>query len=427
MSRKPRKIFSGSTPASLLLNPASYSSPMADSLPTTVRRLSAAPPPPQDLLDAVSTSGRASFGADAIPLGDMLAVPGSEAVVNGSRPVFQATASTSVHAHGASFTSYYTGSVSTVSSSLTIGLSVSVVACIVGLTSLEHALRANPAHLAFGSCLVVALLLRFVVPSRLFLLSSSSSSSASSSTAMVGSRMQVSSVFADRRRSFRAIALGALQAVFIILYAFSATRQNMTSMHMNYFSVLPPLDLAMQFLLFRILPKTSMRTIAGTIINMTPQGLAFLSRDWAVGIEAVPIAVAQTLWTYTVFLEQAATESTAWLATIYVAFLVSLGMLLPISAAWLLYDYYIPARPESLIIPYGIVSMTAISAVNGVLLLTLFIASGYLIKWSSSAHTVALISSASTLLIVSWSNVLTPWLSLLGVILTGIAWAVYVR
>ncbi|KAK7202475.1 hypothetical protein BZA70DRAFT_285886 [Myxozyma melibiosi] len=407
---------------------------MAETLPTTVRRLSAAPPPPQDLIDAaVATSGRVSFGGEAIPLGDMLTVPGGApgaldpSSASSMRPTFASVNSTSAHAHGASFVSYFTGSVSIVSQNLIVGLSVAVVFSIVSLTSIQHAFAPNPAHLALGACLTAAVLLRFVVPSRLLLLTSATASSASAASLTAGSRLQVSSVFADKKRSFRALALGSLQAVFIFAYAISAARQNMTSMHMNYFSVLPPLDTVLQVLLLRIKVKLTLRAVVGGVINFVPQGLALISRDWTVGFEAIPIAVAQTLWSYMIFLEQAATESTAWLATVYVAFLVSVGILVPVSGAWALYDFYTPATPDAIFKSHDFVVMTVLCCICGVLLLTLFLASGFLIKWSSSAHIVVLVSTASSILIISWSTVLNPLFVTAGVVLSAVAWALYVR
>ncbi|KAK9485409.1 hypothetical protein V1527DRAFT_136043 [Lipomyces starkeyi] len=400
------------SPAAILLNPAATAafSPQAVSsamLPSTVRRTSAAILPNPELIE--DTVAR----ADSIPMDNLLRSPTDGKVVY---PVTVLDPST----QSASFATYYTGAISAVSPAKILGLSVSLVASIVIFTYVEHDFKLSPIPLALCISLFCAFSLRFVIPARFLLLSSSNNSAST-----VGSHLQVAAVFSDKQRTYRAFALGILQVIFITAFAFSAARQSMTSMHMNYFSVLPPLDLVLQKFLLKIPVKTTRRALVGSVLNVAPQALALFAWDWVVGIEGIPVAVVQILWVYVIYLEQAATETAAWLASVYVGFLFSVATLIPLTIGTYVYESYYPSETSAE--PVSLAVSIAVTILLGIALGVLFLTSGFLVKWSSSAHIVVLVSTAAAILISASDAPLPGWAKLTALSVMTIAWAVYVK
>ncbi|KAK9359164.1 hypothetical protein V1504DRAFT_410973 [Lipomyces starkeyi] len=400
------------SPAAILLNPAATAafSPQAVSsamLPSTVRRTSAAILPNPELIEDIVAR------ADSIPMDNLLRSPTDGKVVY---PVTVLDPST----QSASFATYYTGAISAVSPAKILGLSVSLVASIVIFTYVEHDFKFSPIPLALCISLFCAFSLRFVIPARFLLLSSSHNSAST-----VGSHLQVAAVFSDKQRTYRAFALGILQVIFITAFAFSAARQSMTSMHMNYFSVLPPLDLVLQKFLLKIPVKTTRRALVGSVLNVAPQALALFAWDWVVGIEGIPVAVVQILWVYVIYLEQAATETAAWLASVYVGFLFSVATLIPLTIGTYVYESYYPSETSAE--PVSLAVSIAVTILLGIALGVLFLTSGFLVKWSSSAHIVVLVSTAAAILISASDAPLPGWAKLTALGVMTIAWAVYVK
>ncbi|KAK9373352.1 uncharacterized protein V1513DRAFT_465764 [Lipomyces chichibuensis] len=400
------------SPAAILLNPAATAafSPQAVSsaiLPSSVRRTSAAIPPNPELIE--DTVARTA----SIPMDNILRSPTDGKVVY---PVTVLDSST----QSASFATYYTGAISVVSPAKILGLSVSLVASIVVFTYVEHNYKLSPIPLALCVSLFCAFSLRFVIPARFLLLSSLNNSAST-----VGSQLQVAAVFSDKQRTYRAFALGILQVIFIIAFAFSAARQSMTSMHMNYFSVLPPLDFVLQKLLLKIPVKTTRRALLGSVLNAAPQALVLLAWDWVVGIEGIPVAVVQILWVYVIYLEQAATETAAWLASVYVGFLFSVATLIPLTIGTYVYESYYPSETSAE--PVSMAVSVAVTILLGIALGILFLTSGFLIKWSSSAHIVVLVSTAAAILISASDAPLPGWAKLTALAVMTIAWAAYVK
>ncbi|KAK9329189.1 hypothetical protein V1520DRAFT_386028 [Lipomyces starkeyi] len=400
------------SPAAILLKPAATAafSPQAVSsamLPSTVRRTSAAILPNPELIE--DTVAR----ADSIPMDNLLRSPTDGKVVY---PVTVLDPST----QSASFATYYTGAISAVSPAKILGLSVSLVASIVIFTYVEHDFKLSPIPLALCISLFCAFSLRFVIPARFLLLSSSNNSAST-----VGSHLQVAAVFSDKHRTYRAFALGILQVIYITAFAFSAARQSMTSMHMNYFSVLPPLDLVLQKFLLKIPVKTTRRALVGSVLNVAPQALALFAWDWVVGIEGIPVAVVQILWVYVIYLEQAATETAAWLASVYVGFLFSVATLIPLTIGTYVYESYYPSETSAE--PVSLAVSIAVTILLGIALGVLFLTSGFLVKWSSSAHIVVLVSTAAAILISASDAPLPGWAKLTALGVMTIAWAVYVK
>ncbi|KAK9450727.1 uncharacterized protein V1518DRAFT_151876 [Limtongia smithiae] len=416
------------TPTSVLLSSASVAakaafSPavaMADALPVAtnaVRRSSAAPPPNPELLQSAiqMVDFNSSEGSNDSINAKLASMPPSTPSISGNLLVPDSVPAS------ASFTNYFNGPISTISANRIIAVSFALVASIVCLTSVQQSLRLAALPYSLGVSIVAAIALRWFVPARVLM---SSSSFSTSNT--VGNRIPVAAVFADRPRLYRALALGLVQATAVAFFAYSAARQNMTSLHMNYFSVLPPLDFVLQKILLRLpLPRTR-RTYIGIIINTTPQILALLSRDWNTGFEAVPVAVMQTLWSYVIFLEQAATETTAWLSTIYVAFLFSIAFLLPVTVASSAYFFYFPSDGE-VFSSASVAGAFACIIGSGLLFMVFFLSSGFLIKCSSSAQIVVLVSTASAILICLWHSVLPLWVRFVGLSILSVAWSVYVK
>ncbi|KAK9467618.1 hypothetical protein V1512DRAFT_275584 [Lipomyces arxii] len=399
------------TPTQILLNSGSLSSFTSQanmSLPTSMRRTSAAPPPSESLIQETVSVNNTSD----IPMSDLLRSP------TDGKPVFPMAMPTPV-SEASSFAAYYTGTVSTVSGQKIIGLSVSFVASIVVFTYVQHEAKISPIPLSLSVCAFCALALRFIIPPRFLMLSHNSSSAA------VG-RLQVTAVFSDKQRTYRAVVLGLAQVVLVAMFAYSAGRQTMTSMHMNYFSVLPPLDFVLQKFLLRIPIKTTRRTIASAVLNFAPQVLALLAWDWVVGLEAIPIAVCQIVWIFVIYLEQASTEASAWLALIYVSFLVSVGLLIPLTIGDWIYKFYYPIEDAGSLIATTIEDLGATVACS-IAIGTFFLTSGYMVKWCSSAHIVVLVSTASLILISLSDAVLTLGMKFAAFSLTAMAWAVYVK
>ncbi|KAK9352404.1 hypothetical protein V1505DRAFT_422170 [Lipomyces doorenjongii] len=401
------------SPAAILLNPVATAafSPQAVSsamLPSTVRRTSAAILPNPELVEDTIASR-----TDSIPMDNLLRSPTDGKVVY---PVTVLDPST----QSASFATYYTGAISAVSPAKILGLSVSLVASIVVFTYVEHDFKLSPIPLALCISLFCAFSLRFFIPARFLLLTSSSNSAST-----VGSHLQVAAVFSDKQRTYRAFALGILQVIYITVFAFSASRQSMTSMHMNYFSVLPPLDLVLQKFLLKIPVKTTRRALVGSVLNVAPQALALLAWDWVVGFEAIPVAVVQMLWVYVIYLEQAATETAAWLASVYVGFLFSVATLIPLTIGAYVYESYYPFETSAE--PVSLAVSIAVTILLGIALGVLFLTSGFLVKWSSSAHIVVLVSTAAAILISASEAPLPGWAKLTALGVMTIAWAVYVK
>ncbi|KAK9384970.1 hypothetical protein V1515DRAFT_560936 [Lipomyces mesembrius] len=411
MNRLSSSLFLQS-PTAILLNPAATAafSPQAVSsamLPSTVRRTSAAILPNPELVE--DTIAR----TDSISMDNLLRSPTDGKVVY---PVSVLDPST----QSASFATYYTGAISAVSPAKIIGLSVSLVASIVLFTYVEHDFKLSPIPLALCISLLCAFSLRFVIPARFLLLTPSNNSART-----VGSHLQVAAVFSDKQRTYRAFALGILQVIYITVFAFSASRQSMTSMHMNYFSVLPPLDLVLQKFLLKIPVKTTRRALVGNVLNVAPQALALLAWDWVVGIEAIPAAIVQMLWVYVIYLEQAATETAAWLASVYVGFLFSVATLIPLTIGTYVYESYYPSETSAE--PVSLAVYIAVTVLLGIALGVLFLTSGFLVKWSSSAHIVVLVSTAAAILISASDAPLPGWAKLTAFGVMTIAWAVYVK
>ncbi|KAK9323331.1 hypothetical protein V1517DRAFT_320907 [Lipomyces orientalis] len=400
------------SPSAILLNPAAisaFSSQAVSSamLPSTVRRTSAALPPNPELVE------ESIARSDSILMNDLLRSPTDGKVVypvTVSEPGAQST----------SFATYYTGAISTVSPTKILGLSVSLVASLVVFTYVEHNFKLSPIPLALGISILCAFALRFVIPARFLLLTSSYDT-----VVTVGSKLQVGAVFSDKHRTYRALALGILQVIYITLFAFCATRQDMTSVHWNYFSVLPPLDFVLQKFLLKIPVKTTRRTIVGGVLNLAPQALAVFAWDWVVGMEGIPVAVVQILWIYVIYLEQAATETAAWLATVYVGFLFSVATLGSMTVGNYVYELYYPSEVTAE--PVSLAVYISVMILLGIALGTFFLTSGFLVKWSSSAHIVVLVSTASTILIAASHATLPGWAKLLALCITALAWAVYVK
>ncbi|KAK9241625.1 hypothetical protein V1506DRAFT_550216 [Lipomyces tetrasporus] len=300
----------------------------------------------------------------------------------------------------------YTDAIST-SPTKILALSVSLVASIVVSTYVEHTFKLSPIPLALGTSILCTFSLRFVIPARF---------------------LEVSAVLSDEHRTYRAFALAVLQVKFITFFAFCATRQDMTSLHWNYFSVLPPLDFVLQKFLLKIPMKSTRRTIIGGLLNLAPQALTFLAWDWVVGIEGIPVAVVQMLWIYVIYLEQAATETAAWLTTLYVGFIfsaqLSLVTLVSMKIGTYVYDLYYPSEIAAK--PISLVVYISAMILLGIALGTLFLTSGFLVKWSSSAHIVELVSTASAIMISASHATLSGWVKLVTVGVMVVAWAVYV-
>ncbi|KAK9367290.1 hypothetical protein V1509DRAFT_177268 [Lipomyces kononenkoae] len=403
------------SPAAILLNPvgtAAAFSPRGISsaiLPSTVRRTSAAvtPEPAGVMQDPFTMDGVLSSSSDG-------------------KAIYPVTVLDPSMLQSASFATYYTGPLSAVSPTKLFGLSVSLVVSFVVFTYLEHDFKLSPIPLALSVSILCALSLRFLIPAR-FLLSTTSSSE---SNKTVGSHLHVGAVFSDKQRTYRAFALGILQTIYMTVFAFSATRQSMTSMHMNYFSILPVLDFALQKFLLKIPAKLTRRTVLGSVLNIAPQVLALLAWDWVVGIEGIPVAVVQILWFYVIYLEQAATETAAWLASVYVGFLFSVATLIPLTIGSFVYEHYHPsasimgAAADSQV---SLVASIGVTIILGLALGVLFLTSGFLIKWSSSAHIVVLVSTASAILIAASDAALPGWTKLTALAVMTIAWVVYVK
>ncbi|KAK9234119.1 hypothetical protein V1525DRAFT_414111 [Lipomyces kononenkoae] len=413
------------SPVAILLSPvgpAGAFSPQAVSsamLPSMVRRTSAATTPDAGLVQDPMV--RTPVG-----MAGVLSSP-----TDGGKVVYPLTV-LDPSMQSASFATYYTGPLSAVSPTKLLGLSISLVASFVIFTYVEHDFKLSPIPLALSVSVLCALSLRFLIPARFLLSSSSSSASSMSSESgkMVGSHLHVSAVFSDKHRTYRAFALGILQTIYMTVFAFSATRQSMTSMHMNYFSVLPILDLVLQKFVLKIPSKLTRRTILGSVLNIAPQALALLAWDWVVGIEGIPVAVVQILWVYVIYLEQAATETAAWLASVYVGFLFSVATLIPLTIGSFVYESYHPSLSSEMADNNKQVSLAlsiAVTMILGFALGVMFLTSGFLVKWSSSAHIVVLVSTASAILISASDAALPVWAKLTALGVMTIAWFVYVK
>ncbi|KAK9477409.1 hypothetical protein V1514DRAFT_333976 [Lipomyces japonicus] len=400
---------------------------------TAVRRVSAAPPPPQELITAVTNANSLDTDSSTINIAAANAVDDnllsptdvklqhfSPFTVSSSSsslptsaaptPSLSASSSSSSSSLSSTFTSYYTAAVSSVSRAKIVAASAAVVLAVVASTAVQHQARLHPVHLSLASAAVAALAIRIVFVRQLL-----------GSTA-------VRQAASDRSRRARALALAGLAILFAITTAHASATQNMPSLHTNYFSVLPPLDVVLQIFGLKVTGiKISRRAIASFGINLAPQALTLLARDWVVGPEAIPAAVALTAWIYVVYVEQSSTEAAAWLASVYLALLYATAALVPVSLLTLVWSAITQPDGSGFSLT-GIVTALPAVFVFGVSLAALLVAAGFLIKWSSSAHIVVLVSSASTILIISeHHDQLSIALKLLAAVVTAAAWFIYVQ
>ncbi|KAK9452513.1 hypothetical protein V1511DRAFT_507475 [Dipodascopsis uninucleata] len=405
------------TPSSILLDPT-FSSAFKNSamttavLPMSVRRTSAAPPPDPSVVSGSSSN-------NSIPLDNL-----SNLDVLDGKPGFSSLDSSSIGPNEVnSFASYYTGTISTVSTRKIVVLSVTLVSSVLIFSSIENALSIPVLPLSLGISLIGVVLLKFFVPLRFVI---SSPSTPYFTLTPPGSSVQVAAVHADKARLYRAVALGVLQMLYILLYAYCSKNESMTSLHMNFFSVLPPLDLVLQKFLLKVPIATTKRTIAAAVINIVPQALALYAWDWTVALEGAVLAVLQTGWVYVVFLEQAATESYLWMSTVYVGFQVSSAILAVTQVGYWMYTF-VEGYEGAFNSTSSILVQLLAAVILAVAILAFFLSAGFLIKWSSSAHIIVLISTSSAFLIALSTYIVSPWIKFLGMILLSIGWLIYVK
>lgn len=334
--------------------------------------------------------------------------------------------------NGSHFQNYFTsGEISSTSRQVIVSLSVVYVVVLVAYIEVQHSAKINPAVVSIESTICALICLKLFIPRGLTFAGSAMSNMESSPgkgnrLVMAGSSSEVALVFSDKARLWRCAAMGLAQCIFTIVLSYAAISQTMASLHMNFFSVLPPVDFVLQRLVLKVNMLLSRRTIAGTVINIVPQLFSFLARNWEMNALGFVIALMYMVWIFFVCVEQGTVEAGEWLTSLYVSYLAAAMAFVPIISVGMYLAATFGAGDgatlgmDALAMPNLIAGFIA-----GFALFILFLLTGYLIKVSSSAHVIALVSTTSMLLILG-EGLVNFFLATIGAILVTLAWIVYV-
>ncbi|KAK9472955.1 uncharacterized protein V1510DRAFT_415641 [Dipodascopsis tothii] len=330
------------------------------------------------------------------------------------------------------FQAYYSsGGVSSTSRKIIVALSLVFMGALISFVEIQSVANINPLMLVLTTTLCGFAALRLLIPRGLTL--TGSALSALETTApgkgrvvMAGATSEIALVFRDRRRLARAVAMGIVQFVFVLLFGYVGITQSMASIHMNFFSVLPAADFVLQRIVFKINMIFCRRVAAGAVFNLVPQVFALLARNWEISAVGFPVAVLFVVWIFFAHIEQAYVDGGEWLSTVFVSYMAMSIVIGPVGFVCVcIFELYGGVKGDTLGLD-GLAMPNLIAAlIAGGCLFTLFLSAGYLTKVSSSAHIFALVSTCSLLLILS-EGLVSLFFATVGLLAVIIAWIVYV-